>query len=391
MRSTLVPSRIRNLDLPPFDPLNRRAAELRAAGRRVISLGQAVPFFAPPPSALAAARAALDTPEVHRYATDPGLPSLRTLLAERLAETTRADAAADDLVITAGGNHAFALALTTLVDPGSEVILPAPYFTNHQMMVVALGATAIEAPVGDRTTFAVRWSDLEPHVTPRTKAIVLCNPSNPTGAPVEAQEGSRIVREAAGRDVVVISDETYMQFVYDGAHWSAASVAHWRRNVVVIGTFSKSFGMMGWRVGYMLADASVCEQAIKVQDAMIICAPVVSQMAAEAAVRESWGYAASFHGELRRRRRVLADGLADISRLRWTPTRGGLFAFVHVEGCTDSTRLSHELIERAYLVTIPGASFGSSGEGSLRLSYGYADADDLTEATQRLARFFRSA
>jgi aminotransferase len=383
----LVRSRIHSLDLPPFDPLNRRAAELRDAGHHVISLGQAVPFFPPPDPALRAARAALDTPEIHRYATDPGLPRLRDVLAERLAAAVAMPIGRDDLVITAGANHAFTLALMTLVDPGDEVIVPAPYFTNHQMAVVALGAAVVEAPVEDRATFAVRWADIEPHVTPRTKAIVLCNPSNPTGAPVDAADGARIVREAAGRGLVVISDETYMHFVYDGAHWSAASVAEWRRNVVVIGTFSKSFGMMGWRVGYLLADAAVCADAVKVQDAMIICAPVISQVAAEAAVRESWSYPASFHEEMRNRRRVLADGLAAIPAIEWVPTRGGLFAFARVAGCADSTRLAEQLIERAHLVTIPGAAFGASGEGFLRLSYGYASAADLAEAVRRLHGF----
>jgi aminotransferase len=385
---SLVPTRIRQIELPPFYPLNVRAAELRAAGHHVISLGQAVPFFAPPASAVTAARAALDHPDVHRYATDPGLATLRTVLAERLSATLDTAATGEDVLITAGGNHAFTLALTTLVSPGDEVILPAPYFTNHQMAVCALGATALEAPVVDRVTFDVRWRDIEPHLSARTKAIVLCNPSNPTGAPVDAEEGALIVREAAHRGLIVFSDETYMHFVYEGGHWSAASVPGWRDNVVVIGTFSKSFGMMGWRVGFMLADRTICEQAVKVQDAMIICAPMISQMAAEAAVRESWEYATTFHGEMRQRRRVLEEGLPGVAALHWTPTRGGLFAFTRVDGCRDSTQLCNDLLERAHVVTIPGAAFGSSGEGFLRLSYGYANRTELREAVERLRSFF---
>jgi aminotransferase len=375
---------VRKTELPPFDPLNRRAAELRAAGHNVISLGQAVPFFPPPDSAITAAREAVSRREVNLYATDPGLPTLRTALAERLRGELVADAARDDLVITAGANHAFTLAVTTTIDPGDEVVLPAPYFTNHWMVIAASGATPIEAPVADRTGFAVCWSDIEPYVTVRTRAIVLCNPSNPTGAPVEADEGSRIVREAAARGVLVFSDETYMQLVYDGAHWSAASASGWRENVIVIGTFSKSFGMMGWRVGFMLADAAICEQAVKVQDAMIICAPVISQIAAEAAVRESWPYPRSFHADLRERRRILEEGLATLPRVRWTPTRGGLFAFAKVDGCADSVRLANELLERAHVVTIPGAAFGKSGEGYLRLSYGVASPAELQDAVHRL-------
>jgi aminotransferase len=385
---SLVSSRIRSIDLPPFDPLNIRAAQLRTAGHHVISLGQAVPFFPPPESALQAARAALNVPDVNRYATDPGLPTLRTALAERLAAATGTVIGREDLIITAGANHAFTLALTTIADPGDEVILPAPYFTNHQMAVCAVGATAIEAAVSDRMTFLVQWRDIAPRLTSRTKAIVLCNPSNPTGAPIDAEDGAVIVREAATRGILVVSDETYMHFVYEGTHWSAASVADWRRNVIVVGSFSKSFGMMGWRVGFVLADASVCEQMVKVQDAMIICAPVISQMAAEAAVRESWSYPLSFHPELCQRRRILAEGLAAIPGVEWNPTRAGLFAFVRVAGCGDSTQVSNDLLERAHLVTIPGAAFGSRGEGFLRLSYGYANSAELTDALDRLRNFF---
>jgi aminotransferase len=180
-----------------------------------------------------------------------------------------------------------------------------------------------------------------------------------------------------------------MHFVYDGTHWSAAAVDDWRRNVVVIGTFSKSFAMMGWRVGFMLADADVCEQATKIQDAMIICAPTISQIAAEAAVNEEWDYARGFHGELRRRRQLMAERLAQIARLEWAPPAGGFFAFARVDGCTDSNGLAARLLEDAHVVTIPGAAFGRSGEGCLRLSYGSVTADDLERALDRLAMYFR--
>ncbi len=219
-----IPSRILELELPPFDPLNIRAAQLRASGHDVISLGQALPFYPPPASVLRAARAALERADVHAYATDPGRPSLRRALAERLRDEVRIDCGPDDLLITAGANHAFTTALTTLVSAGDEVVLPAPYFTNHQMAIQAAGARAIEAPVADRETYTVTWDDIAPALTERTRAVVLCNPSNPTGAPVNAAAGARIVSELSSRDILVISDETYMHFVYGDQHWSAASV-----------------------------------------------------------------------------------------------------------------------------------------------------------------------
>lgn len=384
-RPRLVSSRIGSIALPPFDPLNVRAAELRAQGHDVISLGQALPFFPPPTTALDAARAAIGRPDVNLYVTDPGLPALREALAARLAGATGADIGPQDVLITAGANHAFTLVVATFVEPGDEVILPAPYFTNHHMAVRALGAIPVEAPLADRETFRVRWSDLEPRVGPRTRAVVLCNPSNPTGAVVDAADGAEIVRQAAARGLAVMSDETYCQFVFEGRHWSAASEPGWRETVAVVGSFSKSFGMMGWRVGYVLADASVCREIVKVQDAMIICAPVISQVAAEAAVRESWTYPFTFHGELRRRRRALAEAIDAVAGLRWAPTPGALFAFVRVEGCGDSTRLSGDLLERAHVVTIPGAAFGPHGEGHLRLSYGFADAPRIRDAVGRMA------
>ena len=385
-----VRARVQAIKLPPFDPLNLRAAELRVAGHDVISLGQALPFFGPPESALNAARAAIGRRDVHIYSTDPGLPGLRAALTERLADTAGIEATADDVIITAGGNHAFTLAAATLIDPGDDVLLPSPLFTNHDMAIRTCGATAIEVPIADRDTFAVRWTDIEPHLTSATKAVILCTPSNPTGAVLDVEQGRLIVSELARRNIFVISDETYMQFVYGRPHWSAASVPGWRRNVVVVGTFSKCFGMMGWRVGYMLADADVCVEAVKVQDAMIICAPVISQIAAEAGVRESWDHPRSYHADLLQRRQAMIDGIARIPRVRWTPTDGAFFGFVRVEGCEDSAALATALLEEAHVVTIPGSAFGRSGEGHLRLSYGSATVDAVREATARIKRYFEA-
>jgi aminotransferase len=330
----------------------------------------------------------LTSPQVHAYSTDPGRPSLRRALADRLREEINADCGPEHLVITAGANHAFATVIATLVDPGDEVVLPGPYFTNHYMQVQAAGAIAIEAPLVDQQTYDVTWDDVARAMTPRTRAVVLCNPSNPTGATITRANGERILRELAARAIWVISDETYMQFVYDAAHWSAASLSDWRRNVVVIGTFSKSFAMMGWRVGFILADRDVCEQATKIQDAMIICAPTISQLAVEAAVNEDWDYARGFHAEFKRRRQRVAERLADMRTLHWAPAGGGFFAFALVDGCADSTALATRLLEVAHVVTIPGASFGRSGEGCLRLSYGSVSDGHLEQALERLATYF---
>ena len=383
-----VSSRVSGLVVPPFDELNQKAAGLQRQGHDIINLGQAVPGFGPPASAIDAARRALPEAATHRYSADAGLLTLREALCGTFESERTTDVRSDEIIITAGGNQAFMLAVMTLIDPGDEVILAAPYFVNHEMAIRAVGGTPIEAPLQESAGFSARWSDIAGHITARTRAVVLCTPSNPTGAVIGGDELARIVRELSDRGILLVSDETYLHFVYDGTHASAASVEGWRQNVVLVGTFSKSFGMTGWRAGYLLADRDVCSQAIKIQDAMIICAPVISQIAVEAAVRDNWNYARSFHDDLRARRTALAEGLAAIPQLEWSPTAGGFFAFVRVNGCRDSVALADDILDRAHVVTIPGATFGRSGEGFLRLSYGASSVEELTEACARLRNFF---
>ncbi len=391
-----VPARTSSLVFPPFDVLNQKAASLRRAGHDVISLGQAVPGFGPPQAALDAARRALGDAQTHLYTADAGMITLREVLCEKLAAHRGIDAQPDEVIITAGGNQAFMLAAMTLVDPGDDVVLTSPYFVNHEMAIRAIGAVPIEAPLSEDDGFSPRWPAIEPRLTPRTRAVVLCSPSNPTGAVTAKDEVARIVRELSSRGVTVFSDETYLHFVSGSgsppagtdAARSAAATDGWRGNVVVVGTFSKSFGMTGWRAGYLLADRGVCEQALKIQDAMIICAPTISQIAIEAAIRDDWNYAHSFHGELLARRAALQEGIAMIPRLHWIPTTGGFFAFVKVDGCDDSMTLAGEILDRAHVVTIPGGTFGTAGEGFLRLSYGAAGIEQLREALRRLRGFF---
>src|SRR4051812_28960247 len=210
-----IPARVRSISLPPFDVLNTKAANLRAAGRNVITLGQGVPGFGPPPAAIEAARRALANPATHLYCADAGLLGLRTVLCDRLRAHHAIEATPDEVIVTAGGNQAFILAATTLLDPGDEVILSTPYFVNHEMALRAIGAIPIQACVYEAQGFRTRWSDIEPHITVRTRAVVLCTPSNPTGAVIAANDLERIVLELRPRGVVVMCDETYMHFVYD--------------------------------------------------------------------------------------------------------------------------------------------------------------------------------
>ncbi len=381
-----IPRRVSEIELPQFDLLNDVAARWRARGADVINLGQALPGFPPPQVAVEAFQAALHDPSAHIYSADAGIPPLRAALAASLVADVNAVVDPDtEIIITAGGNQAFQLALTTLVDAGDEVLLPSPYFLNHEMAVRSVGAVPLEVAGAAENGFVVSWDELSSSITPRTRAIVLVSPSNPTGAVIPETTLLEIVSECAAREIVVLVDETYLRFVYDGPLASAASLPSWQATVVVVGSFSKSYAITGWRCGYLLADRTVIDQALKIQDCMVICAPVPVQRAIAAVLGDDANYTARWLPELKARRDYLISALEALPGFAPVPPAGGFFVMVRVEGCTDSRALAMDLAETQQIVAIPGRFFGQAGEGYLRLSYGAAAVDRLGEACSRLS------
>jgi len=386
-----IPPRVLNIMPPIIDLVKERATYWRERGEAVINLGQAVPGFPPPQVALEAAQAALLKSETHIYSADAGLPALRQALAYRLEASFQARVNPEtEIIITTGGNQAFLLALLTFLEPGDEVILPSPFFMNHEMAVRALGGVPVEAALSEEDGFSISWKVIEPFLTLHTRAIVIVSPSNPTGAVISPQALAEIAAQALARDLYLIGDEAYMHFVYDGAqHVCLASLPDWRRGVLVTGTFSKTFAMTGWRVGYLIGPEKFIEQALKLQDTMVICAPVIAQEAMLVALNEAWEHAHHYNVELNARRMYLSERLARIPELSWQPTRGGFFAFTRIAGCKDSLVLCMDLIDKERVVTLPGSIFGRAGEGFLRLSYGVADQTQLEEACTRIESYLK--
>lgn len=382
-----IAQRVRTLTPALIDDLKARTAELRAAGADVINLGQAIPNLPPSPQALEAAGRALAEPDTHVYSPDAGLLPLRRALAEALAHEQ--DLAADaerQILITAGANQAFLLALLTLLEPGDRVVLPGPYFFNHEMAVRLAGGIPVNAPLDPAGGFQLRTADLRPYLE-GARAVVLCSPNNPTGAVYAPAELARLARELAARGIALLVDETYRHLVYGQArYFNPGALPEAHDTVITVGSFSKSYSLTGWRVGYLVAPAGFVDEAIKVQDTMVICAAVVAQKAALGALQEGPAFLLARRAALDRRRRLLAAHLAAIPSLRWQPTEGAFFAFVRVAGCTDSLRLAMDVLERAHVVTIPGSLFGPAGEGYLRLSYGSVEEAELAEACGRLER-----
>jgi aspartate/methionine/tyrosine aminotransferase len=387
----IVPPRVRAIELPQFDLLNDVAAKWRATGADVVTLGQALPGFAPPDAAVEALQRAAADPDAHVYSADAGLAELRHALGASLAALGAHVDPDREMIITAGANQAFQLALTTLIDPGDEVVLASPYFLNHEMAVRSVAAIPVEAPSPASNAFSPVWEDLAPHVTPRTRAVVLVSPGNPTGAIVDGLALERIVDECAGRGIVVFVDETYLRFTYESRPATAASLSDWRRNVVVIGSFSKAFAITGWRCGYLIAHPELIGHALKIQDCMLICAPVPVQRAVAAVLSAEPDYPKRWMPELRARRDFLVDRLRQIPGVTPVVPAGGFFVMTRLPTVTDSRSAALRLIEQEQVVTIPGAFFGRAGEGYLRLSFGAAPRERLDVACARLARFLATA
>jgi aspartate/methionine/tyrosine aminotransferase len=380
----LYPTRASQLAEPWIDTLNARADALRRDGAQVISLGQAVPGFPPPPVAISTAARALAAGQANGYTADAGIRELRDATARWLASVAGGNAdPADGLIITAGANQAFALLALTAFAPGDDVLLASPYFFNHEMMVRAAGATPIEVAMDPATGFAVEADRILGALTPGTRAVVVVTPANPTGAAATPATIETLADALAREKIFLVVDETYLLFMYDAQPWSATALPH--DNVLVIGSFSKTFAMPGWRLGYLAADPRFIAGALRVQDTMLICAPAAAQQGMIAALAETPRYPQQFLPEFDERRHALASAIAAAGG-EWVPTGGGFFALARFPGSGDSFAAALHLLDTAHVLTIPGGLFGRAGEGFLRLSYGGATREVLGEAIGRIAR-----
>jgi aminotransferase len=384
-----IPRRMMQVSPPPLHELHARARELAAGGADIVSLGQGIPAFAPAPVIEQAIRNAFKGETMHRYSQDEGIQELRYELAQKLSGHNNIQADPDnEIIITSGANQAFMTAILTVTEPGDHILLPAPYFVNHEMAIRICGRVPIEVPLSEDDGFQIRLDALVPYVDAKTKALVMVSPNNPTGA-VYGKEGLiECASFMASRGIFTIADETYEFFVHDGAlHFSIGSIPQLSQHVITLGSFSKTFAMTGWRLGYLVSSREVCAQAIKVHNAMILCAPVPAQMAVLAALKNYRNFVADNLRTLQKCRAYVRKELCTIPHLSWHPTEGAFFAFVRVDLDEPVNAIATDILETAHLLVVPGTTFGRYGEGYLRLSYAL-DIESLKKALNRLEKYF---
>jgi aspartate/methionine/tyrosine aminotransferase len=355
-----------------------------------ISLGQGVVSYAPPAAAIAAARAFGDTLTDHRYGPVEGLAPLVEAIAAKLAAENRIVVRPRSRVlVTAGGNQAFMNAVLAIADPDDEVILPTPYYFNHEMAVVIAGCRAVG--VATRDDYQLDLGRLEAAIGPRTRAVVTVSPNNPTGA-VYPEADLRAVNELCRRrGVYHIHDEAYEYFSYGVPTFSPGSIEGAGDHTISLYSLSKAYGMASWRIGYMVVPEALNDAVHKIQDTILICPPAASQHAALAALTVGRGYARPHVQRLQATRAAIHRELTQPGLPCEVPQPGGAFYYlIRVHARLDSMTLSERLIKDHRVATIPGSAFADPSSCSVRISYGALEADSVIEGTGRLVRGLRA-
>jgi aspartate aminotransferase len=366
----------------------RQVAELKARGQDVVSLAVGELDVEPPPAVKAAVSRAAERGG-SRYTEVVGLRALREAICDDSARRRGVRHELDQVVVSAGAKHALFNLAQTLYDEGDEIVIPVPAWGSYAEQARLCGATPVLLPCAERDGFLVQPDALESALTPRTKAVVLCAPSNPTGAAYGPEQLAALAEVLRRSRAYVIVDEIYGTLCYDG--FEAKSLLEvapdLAERLVVVDGVSKRFAMTGYRVGWMLAPRALARACEAVQSQATTSIATVSQWAAEAALREPGDFTERVRDDLQARRDLLLTSLQRIGGLRVRRPQGAFYLFIGVDewirraGLRSDAELAALLLERAGVATVPGSSFHA--EGYLRLAYAVAPAD-LTRAAERI-------
>ncbi len=374
--------------------VDAKAKALKAAGEPVIGFGAGEPDFPTPDHIVEAAVAACRDPKNHRYTPAGGLPELKEAVAAKTARDSGYDVDAAQVLITNGGKHAVANACATLIDPGDEVILPAPYWTTYPEPIRRAGGTVVEIATDEGSGFRVTVEQLERARTPKTKALVFVSPSNPTGAVYPRDEVEAIGRWAVEHGIWVITDEIYEHLTYGDAehHSMPVLVPELADRCLVLNGVAKTYAMTGWRVGWMIGPTDIIKAATNLQSHETSNVANVSQRAALAAVSGGLDDVARFRESFDRRRVNMYRSLSSIPGVTVLEPEGAFYAFPSFKAVLQRPVLGREvrttleladlILEEAKVAIVPGEAF--SAPGYARLSFALGD-DDLGEGIQRIA------
>lgn len=363
----------------------RRFFDMASEMKGVISLGVGEPDFVTPWRIRESSIYALEKGYT-MYTANSGLPELRQEISRFTADSYSLTYDPNhEVLVTVGVSEALDLALRAVVAPGDEVIVPEPCYVSYQPCVALAGGTPVSVPTRGEDGFVVTAAQIEAAITPRTKALLLCYPNNPTGAIMPRAELESIAELCALRDILVISDEIYAALTYEGEHTCFAGLPGMRDRTILLQGFSKAFAMTGWRVGYALGNADFIGAMTKIHQFTMLCAPITAQMAAIEALKNAREDMHRMVNQYNYRRRLVLKACREIGLPCFNPG-GAFYVFPDIRptGLT-SEEFTERLIREEKVAVVPGNSFGDCGEGYIRCSYA-ASVENLTEAFKRIGR-----
>lgn len=364
----------------------RKFFDIVASTKGVISLGVGEPDFVTPWHIREACFYSLEQ-GLTMYTSNWGLLELRKEISKFLNREYHLDYNPEnEMVVTVGGSEAIDIAMRTLISPGDEVIIPEPCYVSYKPCALLAGAKPVTVETYEEDNFKLKPSAIREKITSKTKAIVLCFPSNPTGAIMPREDLEEIARIAVSYDLFVISDEIYSELTYSGKHVSIASFPGMKNRTILVNGFSKAFAMTGWRIGFAAGPADVIAAMVKIHQYTILCAPIMSQMAAIEALRNSNGEVEKMVNQYNQRRRFVVSRLREMGLNCFEP-QGAFYAFPSIKSTgMNSEDFAQRLLEEEKVAVVPGNAFGRAGEGHIRISYA-SSMKNLTKALEKMESF----
>ena len=377
--------------------VDAKAKALQAEGKAVISYAAGEPDFPTPAHIVEAAVAAAKDPKNHRYTPAVGLPELREVIAIKTKADSGTEVTASQVVVTNGGKQAVYQAFAVLLDPGDEVILPSPYWTTYPEAIALAGGKAVEVFAGSDQNYMVTLEQLEKARTPKTKAMLLCSPSNPTGSVYSKEQIKAIGEWALANEIWVVSDEIYQNVIYDGkkAYSITEVVPEMKDLTIMVNGVAKSYAMTGWRLGWMAGPLDAMKAAANLQSHLSSNVNNIAQRAAIAALTGPQDEVKAMVEAFDRRRHLAVAELAKINGWLAPMPEGAFYVYSDVRGLlgkswggkqiNTSLELCDYILDTAEVALVPGEAFGPSGY--VRMSYALGDAQ-ITEGIQRLQKLF---
>ena len=369
--------------MPPIHSIMNKVRAMRERGAEIYSMAQAVPWYQPPEEAIEIMKQEMLGSRFHFYSPDPGLISTRVALAKEMNRRRGISLnPASELHLTCGASQAFVSALMAVADPGDRAIVLEPYYFDHVFAIQFSNLELDSIPMIEDTGWRVPWGKLEERI-PGARVMVLVNPGNPTGAALSEEEIRRIVKLTGENDCTLIIDETYERFNFTGSKhhpWMETNQEH----VLTIGSFSKNFSLSGWRLGYLFGADYILEEALKVQDSVVICTSTPGQILLEKCL-DLDGWVENRSSQVEHRLHLCREAMKQSKGLDWRETGGGFFTLAKTPEGIDTYALADYLIEKYAIATIPGDAFGDTGKQHLRFSFGCLADEELVPAMSALA------